>query len=75
MKLKSSRTVLNMLELLLEQLMRISYCWLKVSNKEVVFLSSVERTLLMLELSRLLSVVLPWKLLVMSQKKILISLS
>lgn len=71
----SSKKLPNMLELLLELLMRISYFWLKELWLVVVFHLLVESKLLMPELLRLLKLVLLWVLVALLQKKMLILLS
>jgi len=66
---------LNMSELLLELPTKTNCCFVKVSNKEEVFLLLVVRTSLMQEPSNLLNVVLLWEPLVKLLRIILISLS
>jgi len=65
----------NMSELSLELPTKTNCCFVKVSNKEEVFLLLVVRTSLMQEPSNLLNVELLWEPLVKLLRIILISLS
>lgn len=67
-----SKKLPNMLELLLELLMKTNCFSLKELNKEVESHFAQEITLLMQELSKLLELVLPWVLLALLPKKTLI---
>lgn len=67
-----SKKLLNMLELLLEPLMKTNCFSLKESNKEVESHFAQEITLLMQEHSRLPELVLLWVLLALLPKKTLI---